>query len=93
MEILVEQQPVPLQVVVVEQEERLLPLLVAPALTPISQAQHLCMAVAVRAQTDLRAAHLQVAELIPSLQLQIEVVVAHNSPLAADGEVPALPAL
>jgi hypothetical protein len=93
MEILVEQQPASLQVVVAEQEEQLLALLVASALTPISLAQRLCMAVVVLGQTDLRAAHLQVAESILSLQLQIEVVVAHNSPLAADGEVPVLPAL
>jgi hypothetical protein len=93
MEILVAQQLVSLRVVVAEQEEQLLALLVASALTPISLAQRLCMAVVVLVQTDLRGAHLQVAELIPSLQLQIEVVVAHNSPLAAEREVPALPAL
>jgi hypothetical protein len=51
------------------------------------------MAVVVLGQTDLRAAHLQVAELIPSLQLQIEAGVAHSSPLVADWQVPALPAL
>jgi hypothetical protein len=51
------------------------------------------MAVVVLVQTDLRGAHLQVAELILSLQLQIEVVVAHNSLLEPEREVPALPAL
>jgi hypothetical protein len=93
MEILVEQQLVPLQVVVAEQAEQLLALLAAPALTPISRAQHLCMAAVVLDQTDLRVVHLQVAELILSPQRQIEVGVAPSSPQEVDWQVPVLPAL
>jgi hypothetical protein len=81
MEMLEEQLAAPHQVAVVEQEEQLAPLLAAPVLTPISQAQHLCMAVAVRDQMDLQAAHLQVADLIPLPQLQIEAGVDHSFPL------------
>jgi hypothetical protein len=62
MEILVEQQLVPLQVVVAEQEEQLLALLAGLVLTQIFLAQHSCMEVVVLDQTDLRVVHLQVAE-------------------------------
>jgi hypothetical protein len=51
------------------------------------------MAVVVLDRTDLQVVHRQVVALIPLPQLQIEVAVAHSSPLVADWQVPALPVL
>jgi hypothetical protein len=93
MEILVEQQLVPLQVVVAEQAEQLLALLAGLVLTQIFLAQHSCMEVVVLDQTDLQVVHLPVAELIPSLQRQIEAGVAPSSHQEVDWQVPALPVL
>jgi hypothetical protein len=93
MEILVEQQLVPLQVVVAEQEEQLLALLAGLVLTQIFLAQHSCMEVVVLDQADLQVVHLPVAELIPSPQRQIEAGVAPSSHQVVDWQVPALPVL
>jgi hypothetical protein len=51
------------------------------------------MAAEVLDQTDLQVVLLKVVALIPLLQLQIEVAVAHSSPLVADWQVPVLPVL